>query len=126
MDVTSMKSFQKWVFGAGIINLAAVFLLATALLYRPYYAPFYNLAHNSLPLSLAFTGECCYNHLRSRGRSTAVPLWESPLAGVRRPVAAAEFVLSEFEELVCSALGLRDGVGGLCLAAGGGGWRWVD
>lgn len=45
MEVTSMKSFQKWVFGAGNFNVAAAFPLATPFLDRPYYALFNNLKH---------------------------------------------------------------------------------
>jgi len=45
MEVTSMKSFQKWVFGAGILNVVAAFPLAMPFLYRPYYALFNSLNH---------------------------------------------------------------------------------
>ena len=89
------------------------------------HTPIYTLTHKSPPLGLAFTSKYCYNDLRSRLRETAIALWTSPLAGVRRPVAAADFVLSKLERFVCSALGLRDGVGGLCLVAGGAEQRWV-
>ncbi len=45
MEVTSMKSFQKWVFGAGVFNVVAAFPLAMPFLYRSYYALFNNLNH---------------------------------------------------------------------------------